>query len=352
MRREAPGYHSRAMARNTSPFDAVLLISFGGPLQRADIRPFLQNVLRGRRVPPARLEAVAQHYELFGGVSPLTEITRRQAEGLRERLAADGPNLPVFIGMRNWHPFLDDTLAEMAAAGVERALGIVLAAHHSYSSCGQYRQNVAQARRALRARDVADVEVLFAPGWHTHEGFVEANARQVDAARRDLPAEVRQDARIVFTAHSIPGTMAAQCRYEAELGETASLVAGRLRTDDWMLAYQSRSGRPEDPWLEPDVCHYLRAAHERGLRAAVIAPIGFVADHIEVLYDLDTEAAEVCRSLGLPMRRAAAVNDHPAFIEMLADVARCACERARDRRPLPIVPAVPPERLEPPPPAR
>ena len=340
------------MPWNVFPFDAVLLISFGGPLRRADIRPFLENVLRGRRVPPARVEAVAQHYELFDGVSPLTAITRRQANGLRERLAAGGPDLPVFVGMRNWHPFLDDTLAEMAAAGVERALGIVLAAHHSYSSCGQYRQNVAQARQALRARGFADVEVLFAPGWHTHEGFVEANARQIDAARRGLPGDVRRDARIVFTAHSIPGTMAAACRYEAELRETAGLVADRLKTDDWVLAYQSRSGRPEDPWLEPDVCDYLRAAHEGGLRAAVIAPIGFVADHIEVLYDLDTEAAEVCRILDLPMRRAAAVNDHPAFIDTLADVTRRACERTRNRRPLPIVPAVAPTRLEPPPPAR
>ncbi|MYH28194.1 MAG: ferrochelatase [Acidobacteria bacterium] len=340
------------MPWNACPFDAVLLISFGGPLRRADIRPFLQNVLRGRRVPPARLEAVVQHYELFDGVSPLTAITRRQAEGLRARLAATGPKLPVFVGMRNWHPFLDDTLEEMAAAGIERALGIVLAAHHSYSSCGQYRQNVAQARQELRARAAADVEVLFAPGWHTHQGFVEANARRIDAARRQLPDAVRQAARIVFTAHSIPTAMAAACRYETDLRETAERVAARLETDDWVLAYQSRSGRPEDPWLEPDVCEYLRTAHERGLRAAVIAPIGFVADHIEVLYDLDTEAAEVCRDLGLPMRRAAAVNDHPAFIDTLADVTQRACEQARCRRPLPIVPASPPARLEPPPPAR
>ena len=341
-----------AAPRDATPFDAVLLISFGGPTGRADIRPFLQNVLRGRRVPAARIEEVAHHYELFDGCSPLTAITRRQADGLRERLAAGGPDLPVFVGMRNWHPFLDDTLAEMAAAGVERALGIVLAAHHSYSSCGQYRQNVAQARRTLREAGAADVEVLFAPGWHTHEGFVEANARQIRIALGDLPEDARRCARLVFTAHSIPQAMAAACRYEVELRETAALVAERLRTDDWTLVYQSRSGRPADPWLGPDVCDYLRTAHARGLRAAVIAPIGFVADHIEVLYDLDKEAAEVCRTLGLPMRRAAAVNDHPAFIDMLADVTRSVCSRARGGRPLPMVPAVSPERLEPAPPAR
>ena len=340
------------MPRDAAPFDAVLLISFGGPACRADIRPFLQNVLRGRRIPAARLEAVARHYELFDGVSPLTAITRRQADGLRERLAADGPYLPVFVGMRNWHPFLDDTLAEMAAAGIRRALGIVLAAHHSYSSCGQYRQNVAQARRTLREKGVPDVEVLFAPGWHAHEGFVEANARQIESARHGLPEGARRAARVVFTAHSIPASMAAGCRYEEELRETAALVAERLHTEDWSLVFQSRSGRPEDPWLGPDVCDYLRTAHAGGLQAAVVAPIGFVADHIEVLYDLDTEAAEVCRTLGLQMRRAAAVNDHPAFIDVLADVTRRACARARRGRPLPLVPEFPPARLEPPPPAR
>ncbi len=340
------------MLRSAPPFDAVLLISFGGPEGRDQIRPFLQNVLRGRRVPPARVEAVARHYELFDGVSPLRAITRRQAAGLRERLAAGGPDLPVFVGMRNWHPFLDDTLAEMAASGVRRALGIMLAAHHSHSSCGQYRQNVAQARRTLRERGTVDVEVLFAPGWHTHDGFVAANAAQVARARDALPAGVRDAARIVFTAHSIPASMAAACRYEAELRETAALVAARLGADDWDLVYQSRSGRPEDPWLGPDVCDHLRTAHAAGLRAAVISPIGFVADHIEVLYDLDTEAGALCRTLGLPMRRAAAVNDHPAFLDALADVTRAACARAAAGRPLPIVPAVPPTRMEGPPVAR
>ena len=340
------------MPRDTSSFDAVLLISFGGPACRADIRPFLRNVLRGRRVPLARLEAVAQHYDLFEGVSPINSITRLQADGLRERLAAGGPDLPVFVGMRNWHPFLDDTLTQMAAAGIERALGIVLAAHRSYSSCGQYRQNVAQARQTLRENGAADVEVLFAPAWHAHEGFIEANARQIESARLELPADARQAARIIFTAHSIPASMAANCRYEAELRETATLVAERLRINDWTLVFQSRSGRPEDPWLGPDICDYLRTAHADGMQAAVIAPIGFVADHIEVLYDLDTEAAEVCRRLRLPMRRAAAVNDHPAFIDTLADITRRACSPARGGRPLALVPEVPPPRLEPPPPAR
>ena len=340
------------MPNSPAPFDAVLLVGFGGPRRRADIRPFLRNVLRGRRVPAARIEAVARHYELFDGRSPLTEISQRQAGGLRERLAAGGPTLPVFLGMRNWHPFLDDVLAEMAAAGIERALGIILAAHHSYSSCGQYRQNVADARRAARERGHPDVEVFFAPGWHTHPGFVDSNAAQIEKARARLPEGMRRDARIVFTAHSIPRSMSGCARYVSELEESAGLVAGALGTSDWALVYQSRSGRPTDPWLEPDVCDYLRRERARGLRAAILAPLGFVADHIEVLYDLDTEAAAACRELGLEIRRAAAVNDHPAFLDALADVVRRACTRVGGGRPLPIVPASPPERIEGPPPAR
>ena len=340
------------MPTASTPFDAVLLVGFGGPQRRADIRPFLRNVLRGRRVPPARIEDVARHYELFDGRSPLTEISRRQAAGLRERLSGDGPDLPVFLGMRNWHPFLDDVLSEMAEAGVERALAIILAAHHSYSSCGQYRQNVADARRTLGERGHPDVEVFFAPGWHAHPGFVAANAARVENARALLPGALRRAARIVFTAHSIPRSMAGCARYVAELEESAGLVSDALRASNWEIVYQSRSGRPTDPWLEPDVCDYLRAERERGLQAVVLAPLGFVADHIEVLYDLDTEAAAACREVGLRMRRASAINDHPAFLDALADVVRSASARGAGGRPLPIVPAAAPERIEGPPPAR
>lgn len=340
------------MPSPSAPFDAVLLIGFGGPQRRADIRPFLRNVLRGRRVPAERIEAVAQHYELFDGRSPLTEISRRQADGLRERLSEGGPDLPVFLGMRNWHPFLDDVLSEMAESGIGRALAVILAAHHSYSSCGQYRQNVADARRTLGERGHPDVEVLYAPGWHAHPGFVAAHAARIEDARRSLPGTLRRAARIVFTAHSIPRSMAGCARYVAELEESAELVATAVDAPDWQLVYQSRSGRPTDPWLEPDVCDYLRAARADGLEAAVLAPLGFVADHIEVLYDLDTEAAAACRAVGLPMGRASAINDHPAFLDALADVVRAVCAHVGGGRPLPIVPDVPPERVEGPPPAR
>lgn len=334
------------------PFDAVLLIGFGGPQGRGDVRPFLRNVLRGRRIPDARFEEVVRHYERFDGVSPLTAITLRQADGLRRRLESDGPPTPVYVGMRNWRPLLEDTLAEMTRAGVRRALGLTLAAHHSYSSCGQYKQNVVTARRWLRAERRRDVEVTYAAGWHDHPGFVQANARRVEQALRRLDAGLRDAARLVFTAHSIPKSMADESRYEAELRETADLVSRALDRPDWALTYQSRSGRPGDPWLEPDVCGYLRDERARGLRAAVLCPIGFVADHVEVLYDLDYEAGAACAEIGLPMQRAAAVNDDPLFLDVLADVVRDATRRHRRGRPLPIAPPTPPDRTEPPPPER
>lgn len=300
-------------------FDSVLVISFGGPQGIDDIRPFLANVLRGRRVVPHRVEEVARHYELFGGVSPLTDITRRQAAGLRARLASAGHPLPVYIGMRNWHPFLVDTLREMHAAGARHAVGFIAAAQHSYSSCQQYRENVAQARAELR-REGKDVAVTYVGSWFDHPLFVAACAAHVRQALHTLPADVRPSARLVCTAHSIPLAMAERSRYREQLHESARLVAREAGIAEWALVYQSRSGRPEDPWLEPDVCDYLRAERARGLPAVVLCPIGFVADHIEVLYDLDREAAGVCREIGLPMARAAAVNDDPLFLDMMADV--------------------------------
>ena len=318
-------------------FDAVLVVSFGGPQGPDDIRPFLANVLRGRRVAPERVEEVAHHYERFGGVSPITAITRRQGKGLEARLRDAGEPLPVYVGMRNWHPYLADTLREMHAAGVRRAVGFIAAAQHSYSSCQQYRENVAAARAELRAQG-ADVEVTFVGSWFDHPGFVQANAAHVRAALARLDPPLQDAARLVCTAHSIPVPMARRSRYEAQLRESSRLVAEAAGLRDWELVYQSRSGRPEDPWLGPDVGEYLRAARADGLQAALLCPIGFVCDHIEVLYDLDQEAAAVCREIGLPMVRAEAVNDDPRFLDMMADMVLRTVRRFEHGRPLPLTP--------------
>ena len=323
-------------------FDAVLIVAFGGPQGRADVRPFLENVLRGRRVPPSRVEEVAHHYELFDGVSPLTALTMKQADLLRSRLAERGMVMPVYVGMRNWRPFLADTLAEMSRAGIRRAVGFLAAAQRSYSSCTQYRENVDAARATLKDAGLDDVEVVYVGDWYTHPGFVDANADHVCDAIGRLPASVRNDARVVFTAHSIPVSMAERYPYQRQLEETAIAVAETVKRKtavrrDWTLVFQSRSGRPEDPWLAPDVCDYLREERGRGLSAAVLAPIGFLCDHIEVLYDLDVEAAAVCRDIGLPMVRAKAVNDHPRFGDTMADAVADTIKRYAAGRPLTLV---------------
>lgn len=235
------------MSPPTPSFDAVLLISFGGPQGIDDIRPFLANVLRGRRVPPERVDEVAHHYELFKGVSPITEITKQQAAGLASRLAAAGHPLPVYVGMRNWHPFLVDTFREMRTAGVRRAIGFIAAAQHSYSSCEQYRENVAAARAELRT-DGSDIDVTYVGSWFDHPLFIGANAAHVREALRTLPEGSRSSARLVCTAHSIPLSMADRSRYREQLQDTARLVARDAGISDWALVYQSRSGRPQDPW--------------------------------------------------------------------------------------------------------
>jgi ferrochelatase len=301
------------------PFDAVLLVAFGGPQGPDDVRPFLENVLRGRRVSPTRLEEVAHHYAIFGGVSPLTALTFEQARALEAALHARGVPLPVHVGMRNWHPLLADTLDAMASRGMRRVIGVLAAAQRSYSGCAQYKENVRDARGELRKRGAADVDVVYVSDWHEHPGFIAANADRVREAFDRLPEPVRGAARLVFTAHSIPVPMAERYPYREDLHRSAALVAAAAGRSDWVVVYQSRSGRPEDPWLEPDVSEYLKAEHAKGLAAAVLCPIGFLCDHVEVLYDLDVEAADVCRAIGLPMTRASAVNAHPRFIDALVD---------------------------------
>lgn len=325
----------------TNPFDAVLVVAFGGPGGPEDVRPFLDNVLRGRRVSPARVEEVAHHYDLFGGISPLTALTTAQAEGLRQHLRLRGCPLPVYVGMRNWHPFVAETMAEMSRAGISRAVGFIAAPHRSYSSCAQYRENVRDARTAVVQAGLRDIDVTYVGDWHTHPDFVEASADRVVRALRELPEVLQPRATLVFTAHSIPGSMAARYPYEHQYRESADLIAQEVRTRTGFdlpqaTVYQSRSGRPEDPWLGPDICEYLKSERAR-LDAVVVCPAGFLCDHIEVLYDLDVEAAQVAQSLDLPFVRAQTVNDHPAFTAMMADVVLEAIAPYRGGVPLPLI---------------
>lgn len=300
-----------------SRHDAVLLIAFGGPTRPEDVRPFLANVLRGRPIPPDRLEEVFHHYELIGGRSPLTDITFRQAHALENELRARRLSLPVYVGMRNWHPYLRETLDQMGAVGVRRALGIVLAPQQTDASWERYQRDVAEARAAV-GRHAPEVD--YAPGWHDHPLFIEAMATRVAEALATLPPERREAAPLVCTAHSVPVVMAASSPYVSQVTESARLVAEWLGHSPWSVAYQSRSGRPEDPWLEPDISDALRGLAARGASDVVVVPVGFVCDHVEVLYDLDVEARQTAAEAGLHFIRAGTVNDHFLFARMLADL--------------------------------
>ena len=320
----------------TLPFDAVLLIAFGGPQGPDDVLPFLHNVLRGRKVPAARVQEVAKHYDLFDGISPITKLTQMQAAALEKSLKHSGNEIPVFVGMRNWHPFIVDTLSHMSKLGLRRPLGFIMAGHASYSSCEQYRQNILDARLQLQQRGLADLNVHYVSSWYTHPDFINCMASRVLDARKRLPAGLATSARVVFTAHSIPTRLADTSRYESQLLESCTQTAEAADVKDWSLVYQSRSGNPQDPWLGPDVRDYLTAEHSKGLNAIILCPIGFVTDHVEVLYDLDTEVAALCQNLQLPMVRASTANDHPTFINMMTDMVLSTCARYKHGVPLPL----------------
>ena len=302
-----------------TPYDALLIVGFGGPEQPDDVMPFLENVTRGKPVPRERLLEVAEHYQHFGGVSPINQQVRDLIHVLRPELIRRGIDLPIFWGNRNWHPLLTETVEAMAAVGVKRALAFVLAGYSSYSSCRQYRENIEAARQAAgpSAPQIDKVRVFF-----NHPDFIEATIERVRDAIAQLPANERDSAHIAFTAHSIPMLMADNCQYAAQLTETGRLVADRLGIPEsrWRLVYQSRSGRPTDPWLEPDILDHLRSLKEQSVSQVVIAPIGFLSDHIEVLYDLDDEAAKLSQELGLTMVRAGTVGTHPKFVSMIGDL--------------------------------
>ncbi|MGI5156021.1 ferrochelatase [Microbispora sp. CA-102843] len=305
---------------STNGYDALLVVSFGGPEKPEDVMPFLENVVRGRGVPRERLLEVEAHYQRFGGVSPINQQCR-------DLIAALDVDLPVYWGNRNWHPFLEDTVRRMKEDGVRKAAAFATAAYSSYSSCRQYLDDIARARAAVPGAP----EIVKLRHFYDHPGFVAAMADHTREALGRLPADAREQARLVFTAHSIPVSMARTAgptggAYEAQLRRAAELVTaqiGQERLDEgraWDLVWQSRSGPPQVPWLEPDVCDHLETLHAEGVRSAVLVPIGFVSDHMEVVYDLDVEAAATAEKLGMALTRASTAGTHPRFVSMVAEL--------------------------------
>ncbi|GAA1761134.1 ferrochelatase [Luedemannella helvata] len=318
-------------------YDAFLLLSFGGPEGPEDVLPFLENVTRGRGIPPERLAEVAGHYRRFGGVSPINQQCRDLIAAVRPALADAGVDLPIYWGNRNWHPMLADTVARMRDDGVRHALAFVTSAFGSYSACRQYLDDIAAARRAVGPGAPVISKIRH---FHDHPGYVRPHADALRDALAKVTAAADGPVRIAFTAHSIPTAMAATAgptgrRYEAQLRETASLVAGDL---PWDLVWQSRSGSPHTPWLEPDINDHLVALADAGAAGVVVSPIGFVSDHLEVIWDLDTEAAATAAKLGLAYARAATPGTDPRFVTMIVDLVRERLEPGSPRAALGSVP--------------
>jgi protoporphyrin/coproporphyrin ferrochelatase len=299
-------------------YDAILVVSFGGPESKDEVIPFLENVLRGRNVPRERMLAVAEHYYHFEGKSPINQQTRELIAALRAEFERNGPKLPIYWGNRNWHPLLHETLRQMKQDGIRRALAFVTSAYSSYSGCRQYREDIARAQNEVGA-GAPEVEKLRA--FFNHPAFIEATVERVGDALRAVHADAQENVQIVYLAHSVPVSMANTSDYVKQLEEVRRLVSGTLGQRNDALVYQSRSGAPGQPWLEPDILDYLRRVKAENLASAVVlAPIGFISDHMEVVYDLDVEARQLCDSLGLPMTRAKTVGVHPKFVGMIREL--------------------------------
>ena len=310
------------------PYDAVLLIAFGGPTAHEQIRPFLARVTKGIPIPPERLEEVVHHYEAVGGKSPLNEITFRQTDALKNILTRKAIELSVYVGMRNSSPFFVDALKQMASDGVQNALGFILSSHRTEASWERYQKNIADARAELTGSAPA---VDFCEGWHDHPLFVQSWVELIEPAFSKIAPSLRGATPLVFTAHSLPVPMAGRSPYVQQLETSARLIADKLDHRRWSLAYQSRSGKPADPWLEPDIGDAIRKLAAEGWKDVVVAPIGFVCDHVEVLYDLDIEAKKIAENLSVTMWRVSCPNDHPTFIRMIAEVIDEKIKNAEDR---------------------
>jgi protoporphyrin/coproporphyrin ferrochelatase len=300
-------------------YDAVLIVSFGGPEKPEDVIPILENVKRCRNVPRERLLEVSERYYRFGGKSPINDRCRELITALRNELSEHGPDLPVYWGNRNWHPFLAGTLRQMCDDGIRHALAFVTSAYSSYSGCRQYREDIAAAQAEV-GENAPKADKLRA--FYNHAGFIEACADRVREALTSFLPNEPNSFRLVISAHSIPRSMAETSDYEKQLRETSRLVAEALGIARWDLVFQSRSGPPSQPWLGPDILDHLRQLHGEGVTNVLVAPLGFVSDHLEVQYDLDIEAAALARELGMKMVRAGTAGTHPKFVNMIRQLIR------------------------------
>lgn len=298
-------------------YDAILFVSFGAPEKPADVMPFLRNVVRGRNVPDERLLEVAENYQMFGGRSPLNEQNQALIEAVRQSLAEVDIQLPIYWGNRNWNPFLTEAIEEMRRDGVKRALAFMTSAYSSYSGCRQYREDVERAQQTAEAENIQIDKIRV---FYNHPNFIEVNAENLQKALAQIPLERRQQAEIAFTAHSLPLAMANHCDYQAQLLDACALVANTVGNENWKLVFQSRSGAPHVPWLEPDINDYLRELKNKNAMDVVVHPIGFISDHQEVIFDLDTQAMQTAESLGLNLVRAQTVGTHPKFVQMIREL--------------------------------
>jgi len=300
------------------PYDSILLVSFGGPEGPDDVMPFLENVLRGKNVPRERMIEVAEHYQHFDGVSPINNQCRLLIEALQTELAKESIDLPVYWGNRNWNPMLEDTLRQMATDGKRRSLAFFTSMFSCYSGCRQYRENIAAAREKVGDNAPIVDKVRMA---YNHPGFILPQAELLKETLLKIPAELRESTPVLFCAHSIPMSMADNSRYETQLREASRLVAESANHPRWELVFQSRSGPPQQPWLEPDVCDRIQTLYEtESIGSVVLQPIGFVSDHMEVMYDLDSEAADLCKEKCISFYRVPTIGVHERFISMIREL--------------------------------
>ncbi len=296
-------------------YDALLFVSFGGPESRDDVMPFLENVLRGKNVPRERMLEVAEHYYHFDGISPINEQCRELISAIDHELKSNNIDLPIYWGNRNWHPMLPDTISELKSKGVKRVITFFTSLYSCYSGCRQYRENLFDACAAV-GEGSPQLDKLRMP--YNHPLLIEIQADALKKELDSLPEDKRTKAKVLFCAHSIPNAMADNCRYEEQLRETARLVADAVDCSNWELVFQSRSGPPTQPWLEPDICDRIEELHKQeSIQAVVIHPIGFISDHMEVLFDLDHEAKETCEEHSIEFRRAATCSHDPRFATLV-----------------------------------